>query len=51
MPPLASGDRHELAAENGGFISTTRRHDAGIEVVVDVRGVKPRRADGGKELR
>ena len=27
------------------------RHDAGIEVVVDVRGVKPGRGDGGKELR
>src|SRR6266436_10276205 len=25
------------------------RRDAGIEVVVDVSGVKPRRADGGKE--
>src|SRR5882762_3097815 len=27
------------------------RHDAGIEVVVDVRGVKPSRGDGGKKLR
>ena len=27
------------------------RHDAGIEVVVDVRGVKPGRGDGGKKLR
>ena len=27
------------------------RHDAGIEVVVDVRGVEPGRGDGGKKLR
>src|SRR5260221_8269199 len=26
-------------------------HDAGIQVVVDVRGVKPGRGDGGKKLR
>jgi len=43
----ASCDAHYLnqpAAENGGFHSTTGRHDAGIEVVVNVRRVKPSRS-------
>ena len=36
-------------AENGGFISTTLGRDAGVEMIVDMRGVEARDGDAGKE--
>ena len=37
-------------AENGGFISTTLGVIAGVEMIVDLRGVEAGDGDAGKEM-
>jgi hypothetical protein len=49
MPHPPSGDRHDRNRE-WRVHQDNARNDARIEVVVDVRGIKPRRGDGGKDL-